>query len=258
MCDNGLQKAYAFLKEAKGSLKTKNRFSCDPKLIELIERYASEETNVCTLEPGTILYRARIYTGDDREKRYNAPPKGAFKGYGAKESFVNTNHETVSEGRCNPAYIPYLYTATSERCCVYEVRPTKGAYISMAEIRVDDPLKILRFDMNAHTTDSLPRIVPDIPNVFLCAYLARQFSEPFKEFGDYLLCQFVSEKVKGLGFDGLSFESSICDKEEKEDDEFRIGLENRSNANVIIFNYEKCEAVSSKLMVVYDVAIEYE
>lgn len=249
MCKSEPQAAYEFLCKIKQDLKTKNRFSCDPRFDQAIDLYAQEDFFTSYIDSGSILYRARIYNEPDAEARYDVPPKGRFKGYNAKDSFVNLNNDCIGEGRCNPSYIPYLYTAKSEKCCIYEVRPSKGAYVSVARIKVSEPLKILHFEYGSALSTSGDMVLDGVFNSLLFLYLANEFSQPHKEFGDYLLCQYASERVKRLGFDGISYKSSVCPNAEKR--------KKADNINVLIFNYEKCKAVSSKLYRVEEVNILY-
>lgn len=243
MESSDLQAAHNFMCEVKQNFKVKNRFTTDSRLDALIEMYAKEQTNVWELPAGRTIYRARIYTETDANARFNAPPSGRFKGYNKKESFVNLNYEMVGEGRCNPRYIPYLYASSSAECCVYEVRPAKEAYVSVARIKTSEALRLLRLERcRGFLTDHGDHIVDGVQNVIMFMYLAREFSVPHKNFGDYLLCQYVAEKIKTFGFDGITYESAVYDGE--------------SATNYVIFNYEKCRPTSSELRIISDVKIE--
>ena len=76
--------------------------------------------------------------------------------------------------------------------------------------------------------------------------LSSFFSKPYGKDGDYLICQYVSEYIKNIGYDGIRFFSSrvlqkFCD------DCF---------VNYTIFNYNKCKPISSDLLYVFDSHIE--
>ena len=242
--ENRLNIAYDFICQVKSDLKTKNRFSVDKRFDELIDLYVDEETNTQILKKGKRLYRARIYKEDDARDRFLMPPKGTrFKGHNAKNSFVNLKHEEICEGRCNPQFIPYLYASSSIDCCVYEMRPAKDTYISVANITVKEDLRILK--LNEHgcfMADTGRTIIDDVMDVTMFFYLAHEFSRPHKAYGDYLLCQYVSERVKSYGFDGIAFNSAI--------------YSGKSAINYVIFNYKKCKATSSTLRYISDVKIE--
>jgi len=244
MDSSDLQKAFDFLCQVKQDLKIKNRFSADKRLDTLIDLYAEEKFNEQDLTKGTMLYRARVYKRGDAQTRFNNPPTGTrFKGYDAGDSFVNLNYEYVGEGRCNPQYIPYLYASASANCCIHEIRPAKEAYVSIAKIKVEEPLRILRLNAwDVFISNSGSMIVDGVPNVTMFMYLANEFSRPHKEFGDYLLCQYISEKVKSYGFDGIAYASAVYG--------------GKDNVNYVIFNYKKCKPISSALRLVSDVIIE--
>ena len=69
--------------------------------------------------------------------------------------------------------------------------------------------------------------------------LSQLYSKPVTEDDDtldYIPTQYIAEFVKRIGYDGIVFKSSLYNDE--------------NSVNVVIFNFDKCEAVGS---VVYDV-----
>lgn len=84
------------------------------------------------------------------------------------------------------------------------------------------------------------QVVEGIPDCWVVLHLQYLFSLPYKEDGDYLLTQHISEKIKSVGIDGVSLNSSKYDYENEQGI-----IEN--GVNYVIFNYQKCKAVSSKL-----------
>lgn len=253
--DNSPQKAYEYLQSIKKSLVHKNRFNVDSKFDCLIDSYAREGTNIEDIKPDAILYRARIYNEPEAAMRYIEPPEGAFKGYSAEDSFVPPPEKVISDERCNPPLIPYLYTSTTEECCVAEMKPAKDTIINIAEIRNKESLKILRFDKDYHEGDSRKRIIDGISNVMLYTYMSIMFGNPYKQLGDYYLTQYISEKVKRLSFDGISYKSSMLDY--SGDVVIEQSIFEQPNVNVTIFSLGKCEAISSRLVRV-DVKIEFD
>ena len=57
-----------------------------------------------------------------------------------------------------------------------------------------------------------------------------EFSKPTNNSDDYLPTQVIAEYIRSLGYDGIRFNSSL----------------HYGGVNLTIFNYEKCEAVSSQ------------
>ena len=168
----------------------------------------------------------------------------AFQGYGEKDSFIPPDHNSVPEGRINPARIKYLYTAYSIPTAIAEVSPFIKAEVSVAEITVLENLEILSFCAQ-HSSTTLDGKNDDV--LKWKSHLKLAFTELFNRSytspRDYLLCQYISEFIKNLGYDGVAFRSSkVC-----------TDLNHGSNnINYTIFHYEKCKATSSRLFFIKD------
>jgi hypothetical protein len=145
----------------------------DHEVLEYVKKVA--ETNKKTIEKGTILFRARLFTGetgflnhinrdwnekeelDSFGKYMKAKNKHAitsrnesgFWGYDEKDSFVPEDNKTVGDGRANPPLIRYLYTAEKPYTALVEVRPYLDSLVSIAEIRVNDDIHVADFSYDA-------------------------------------------------------------------------------------------------------------
>ena len=75
--------------------------------------------------------------------------------------------------------------------------------------------------------------------------LTRIYNTPVLD-ENYLLCQYVSEFAKNIGFDGISFRSS----------KVKIDFIKNEGINFVIFKHKKCEAVSSELYYIFDRNLE--
>lgn len=73
--------------------------------------------------------------------------------------------------------------------------------------------------------------------------LARLYNRHYGDVRDYILCQYISEFVKNIGFDGIAFRSSKV----IEDRKFL-----KRDRNYTIFSYKKCKPMLSKLFFIYD------
>ena len=226
-------------------LRTQNRFK-NKKIDQLVELLISEDSNINTFEQATFK-RARIYNEPDQVERFLNPPEGPFEGYDAENSFVNMRG---TEGRCNPKFIPYLYVANSVDCCIAEINPCIDSVVSVADIKTTQKLRILNLSKNFSISRRSGSVIEDIWDCDVVMHLQRLFSRPYEQEGDYLLTQYIAEKIKNAGFDGLSYHSS---KYAYKDD---WGIPKQGH-NYVIFNYEKCEAVSSKLYRVETIEIKY-
>lgn len=240
-----VSKIYQFFEDVKKEIKYENRFK-NEKLDQIVEFLIRGEVNQKYLKKGSTYYRARIYTDVDAEERYLSNEKSIYQGYDKDNSFVNTNREFVLDGRCNPQWISYLYMSDSIKCCIHEIRPVIDSYISVATICVNQSIKVL--DLSNETIalmkkDNSKDILSGVPNAALAQYLSGLFSTPYQINGDYLITQYIAEKVKGH-CDGIAYRSSI--------------YEGEKNTNYVIFNYDKCEATGSKLYKIRSIQIEYE
>lgn len=154
--------------------------------------------------------------------------KRGFWGYSKVDSFIPPSRDDVSVGRTNPEFVRYLYTAESPYTAMLEARPYLSCEISIAQINILEPLYIADITSgNREMNDS---------DSYLLASLAHIFSIPAYNNKIYIISQVVSEYIKNNKFggkkvDGIRFDSSI----------------DKNGKNVTIFNFDKCEAVSSNL-----------
>lgn len=231
-----------YLEEVSRVLADERRFLADLNLLKLLFWYSSQhEIQTFVRWPvrcGFRLKRARIY--DILKDKEEKTPE--FKGYGPKGSFVPPKNTSVCAGRANPSGIIYLYAASDVRTAIAEVNPSAKDEVSVAEIEVKDDLKILNLaNFFASTTgDDNPSLAwkRDVP-----LELARVFYTPQNDSHGYFLCQYISECIKVLGYDGIRFASS----------KVKTDWEKQEGINYTIFNYQKCKAISSELYIPEDV-----
>lgn len=217
-----------------------NRYFVKHKLLEMLANYMSE--NILDIEIGHIYYRARIIDdsciGEHMICKCYCLPEGEepavkyvgkanpFKGLTKEASFVPPKNVMVGEGRANPKYVKYLYVAESPTTAMYEVRPFIWDAVNIAKIRVNEPLKIadiaveLDLSQNSEATTAM----------WVMKMIQNAFSKPTNNTDDYLPTQVIAEYIRSLGYDGIRFSSSL----------------HYGGVNLTIFNYEKCEAVSSQ------------
>lgn len=231
-----------YFEEIARVLAEERRFLADLKLLKLLYWYSSQnEIRTFVHWPvrrGFQLKRARIY--DILKDKEEKTPE--FRGYGPKGSFVPPKNAAVSAGRANPSGIIYLYSASDVQTAIAEVNPSANDEVSVAEIEVKDDLKILNFaNLSASTVGSDNKSLAwkrDIP-----LELTRVFSMPQQDSDGYFLCQYISEYIKVLGYDGIRFASS----------KVKTPWDKQAGINYTIFNYQKCKAISSELYIPEDV-----
>lgn len=229
------EETWAVIEKTLFELQTKNRYFPDPAILKLIYAYATRKdcipnTNGC-LKIGTKLYRARIYDEDDAKDRYEKHDMDQFQGYDKKNSGVS---DKPTENRCSPEGIAYLYVAEDEETAISEVLSSANEYVSVATIKLLRNVKIFNLGIIASSGCEGGDVKGRRLNSFLMD-LANYFKQPVSDNQkkSYLLCQYVSEFVKMLGFDGIAFYSSKM---------------LRNKINYTIFNHEDCcDVISSEL-----------
>ena len=272
----------------------KNRFTSDSKVCAVIEKY--KEPAALEYKKERILYRARVvekepvemmfyryyqdqqsseqeinsilghshdmsillenifpanlFSGSDENKYVTDFPKvmswwekEKFQGYNSKDSSIPPA-EKINDGRANPRYICYLYLSEDEETPVYEVRPMNSAIVSVAKFKLKKNLKLYDFTKSYQIEhDNCSNTENSDVDVSLFQVIGDKFSVPQKGgWEEYLPTQFIVEKIKNMGFDGIRFKSSLKNE----------------GVNIVLFNPENCEAVSSKLVRVQNNELKIE
>ncbi|WP_460711027.1 RES family NAD+ phosphorylase [Lysobacter terrae] len=127
--------------------------------------------------------------------------------------------DLASDGRANPIGIRYLYLASDPETAISEVKPSKGALVSVATFRVAPGKELRLIDLtNPRLTISPFRVTSAIADVrasmsFLEA-LGEELSvptQPHRATRDYLASQYLCELIKVSGYDGVVYRSSLAD-----------------------------------------------
>lgn len=227
-----IDEANVYIRKIIDSIKRNNRFNIDSKFYDLLKKCFVG--NKKTIRKGDILYRARIYSEDDRFEKYHNLKKSTWEGYDKENSFINIADKWNVEGRMNPAGIKYLYVATEVNTCLAEIKPYAHILVSVAEIRVNQDLYVVDFSRKFGKGDT--EFLAEF-SLYINQELGRGDIEP----GGYLFSQIVAEYCKKNNFDGMVYNSAF--------NNFSSGN------NVTIFSYEKCEAISSKLYYIDDITV---
>lgn len=181
------------------------------------------------------------YSGDallskkiiDAQKKWRKNVK--FKGYNAKNSTA-PSADLITSGRANPDHIRYLYLCEDNITPIYEIRPFIGQTVSVAEFKLMQDIKVydLTLDIQEETAD------PNIHFPSLYNSIGKMFSKPHNgDASKYIPTQYLAEEIKKMGFDGLRFNSSLYD----------------GGVNLVLFDPDRCKAVSSDLVEVKSIII---
>ena len=214
------------------------------------------ERDTC-LEADVPLWRAQLgdsleYFDDDegREWTDNAP-------FSAERMKPPIN-SPQSEGRINPLGISCLYLADSAKTAISEVRPWKGAHVSVARFKTCRDLRIV--DCTKHAggnsgrwglwmsrpvgdSDKLEKMTQEEISEFVWADIDASFSQPIghqDERTSYIPTQIIAEKFRRLGFDGIKYKSST----------------GKEGHNIALFNVADAKITNRHLFKVS--SIEYE
>lgn len=224
----------------KDAIFYENRFFVKHQLLDMLSEYMA--SNILTIESGKVYYRARIIDdnciNDHMIYKCYAAPEGEkldikyvgkanpFKGLTKEASFVPPKEVKVSAGRANPKYVKYLYVAESPTTAIFEVRPFIYDAVNIAKVQVNEPLKVANIAVELDLSNDKNATV----EMYVMRMIQRAFSKPTNNTDDYIPTQVIAEYIKSLGYDGIRFNSSI----------------HSGGVNLTIFNYEKCEAISSQ------------
>ncbi|ELL0561892.1 RES family NAD+ phosphorylase [Vibrio vulnificus] len=228
-----IMKDVDLLTEIGSHLRSKNRFSLTKEMSERINAYCEHcISDLAVLPEGTKLWRSRVMH------------LGQKAVYSKDEMGAPPSH-VATAGRINPEGISYLYAALEENTAISEVRPWVGANISSGQLVSTTEIKLVDMRMKELDLSSVSGETPwaEQPNV--TRQITKQlidkmyFSAPIHS-GDnlsYIASQFIAEKLKNLGADGILYPSVL----------------NQSGLNVCLFEPALAQVVSVRLVQVEQV-----
>ena len=142
----------------------------------------------------SMLYRARLNTinlENRKDEKSPLPP----------EEMGPPHHHLASSGRINPEGIPYLYCAGELDTAGSELRPWKGAYLTIAEVIVEREITIADLTLDCQN-DMWYLFIDDFAEMF-----SMQWPPELKL--NYLVTQFFAEHFKSVGFRGIKYKSEF-------------------------------------------------
>lgn len=161
-----------------------------------------------------------------------------YKGWNAEDSGAPPA-DLTGNGRANPDHIRYLYLCEDSVTPVYEVRPIIGDTVSVAKFKLKKDVKLYDLTLDIH--DIVNDEVAELPRLYNT--IGEMFSRPYN--GDatkYLATQYIAEKIKNMGFDGLRFRSSL----------------HKEGINIVLFNPDDCSAFASDLIEVKGIDLDLD
>lgn len=173
---------------------------------------------------GQTYYRARLDSGE-RDKPLPCEEMGT------------PPPEKVTEGgRANPAGIPVLYLADDEKTAISEVRPWKGAAVTVGTFKTTKGLTLADLTGKFFIEDPFAygeTLSLVIDEQKLLRRLARELAKPVnpgKANIDYVPTQFLTEIIRNHDYDGMIYPSALA-----------------KGKNVVLFQPESANCEDTKL-----------
>ena len=159
------------------------------------------DDSAINLPSGTRLFRARLEIPGQKffdSSQMGAPPA-----------------ELTRAGRANSKGIPVLYAADDQATAISEVRPWKGAHVTVVECDLNENLTMVDLaDVKYLTKEpfAFQNIGYEVDKLHLVIRLANDLAKPISTNEaeiEYLPTQSLTEVVKDWGFDGMWYPSAM-------------------------------------------------
>lgn len=158
----------------------------------VVQKTWEELTSI--IPANTILFRGRINPIDFQDRKKEEIPF-------IPEEMGPPPSRLAKPGRINPEGIAYLYCAGDKDTAGSELRPWKGAHLTIAEVKINNNIAIA--DLTIECKD-------EIWDLFF-EELSRSFSTqwPPELKLNYLIPQYFSEHFKAAGLRGIKYKSEF-------------------------------------------------
>ena len=186
-------------------LRNKRRFTIEDEDILHFTGFLPEVLSGIEIKIGKDekYYRARLGSGNDKKplpkNEMSAPPP----------------EKTLLGGRANPPGISFLYLSDRPKTAISEVRPWKGATVSVATFITINEIQLVDLTINFFIDDPfeygdmLESLVSDNR---LLRRLGKELSKPInphKAGIEYVPTQYVTEIIRNLEYDGMIYPSAL-------------------------------------------------
>jgi hypothetical protein len=185
----------------------------------------------------TVLYRARLgfVPGTDGDEPYSGADIGA------------PPPEKAGPARANARGKVVLYCADQEETAVAEVRPVRGEYVSVGEVRAVRELNILDLVTGAERPNPFTDDSVDYWVEFgdLLAAFADELSKPLRsrdDLTDYIPSQKLAERIEAARLDGIRYPSAMAP----------------GGTNIVLFDPSVVNVGASRLVEIVQTKVEYQ
>ena len=184
------------LESLRDMLKHESRFVIQEPYKSLVDSavHAVRERLTLIVPVNTVLFRARINGAKFGDRDEGKTPFSL-------EEMGPPPHQLAKPGRINPEGIPYLYCAGDPDTAGAELRPWKGAFLTVAEVSIVRDIAIADLTSGCKVEEW----------GFFLDELSQSYSTqwPSELQLNYLISQYFSEYFKAVGLRGVKYRSSF-------------------------------------------------
>jgi len=193
-----------------------NRFVLNSRWQKFINALLiSAKKRETVLKLNTKLYRARIGANEYDQKNEQGGICYVKEPY---QDFYAPPKDKTLGGRLNPRGIPYLYLASDIETAIAEVRPWKGAEVSLGHFHVWEERKLIditdKIDMFqiAIALASAQSFPEEKIEEYVWSAINLSFAKPVSPFDnefEYIPTQYLAQLFHAHGFDGIKYNSAM-------------------------------------------------
>ncbi len=186
----------------KSELMHENRFFPEKEMDRDLLKNLLTHLVIDPEEVSDAWYRSRIQRTNEAYDidKMGAPPK-----------------DVASQGRANPAGIPYLYLASTKDTAVSEIRPHTGEYASVANFTIRNSLEVIdlrnpRSTVSPFLLNEEKKIASLRGDIEFLVQLGKELTRPVLPHVvaiDYLPSQYLCEFIKSCKYHGVIYKSSV-------------------------------------------------
>lgn len=129
--------------------------------------------------------------------------------YASKEPPLGSQNSA----RCNIEGMPYLYAAEDEYTACAELKISCARIVSLASYVIKKDLHIIDFstDVNLQKWTNLYKNYQFVPSRMMTLIMA-SFSNPTSNNDNYTTTQYIADRIRKNGFDGIAYQSYFSTK----------------------------------------------
>jgi len=192
---------------------------------------------------GAIFFRAQrgyeLWT-DDEDEITVADAFGPVR--------MKPRRDNADPGRVNRKDVPCLYVATDRNPAMAEVRPWRGAYVTLAQFKLSKDCVLIDCSVDRRTTLDMMfsdiEITPELREQGVWGDIGAAFSKPLTRddsLDQYLATQVLADRFKTAGYDGVAYKSALGE-----------------GKNIALFDLDAADPINGTLYEAESVSYEFQ